>query len=335
MLIICFCSLFFVHIVIAIDRMEWNALKKVLFLGDPGIDDSLAIIYGLLHPNIDIVGIVTGYGNVTQEQATNNAAYLLQIAGREDIPIINGAKIPFSGGFITYYPEIHGPEGLGPIRPPETIKANVKPFCEIFEIIKRYKRELIIVDTGRSTSLATAFILEKELMKSVKAYYIMGGAFFVPGNVTPVAEANFHGDAIASNLVMQYAEHVTLIPLNVTNGAIITPNTVTYIAKKTKTNFNELIEPIFNYYYAAYKKLNPKIGGSPIHDVLTMMAVANPSLMEYVYRRVQVDVDGLAEGESIADFRPQPSVEAMKNWVRIGWELNYKQFLKEFIRIMT
>ncbi|MCM3734897.1 nucleoside hydrolase [Bacillus cytotoxicus] len=315
--------------------MELNALKKVLFLGDPGIDDSLAIIYGLLHPDIDIVGIVTGYGNVTQEQATNNAAYLLQIAGREDIPIINGAKIPFSGGFITYYPEIHGQEGLGPIRPPETIKANVKPFCEIFEIIKRFKGELIIVDTGRSTSLATAFILEKELMKNVKEYYIMGGGFLVPGNVTPVAEANFHGDAIASNLVMQYAEHVTLIPLNVTNEAIITPYTVAYIAKNTKTNFNELIEPVFNYYYNAYKKLNPKIGGSPIHDVVTMMAAADPSLMEYVYRRVQVDVDGLAKGESIADFRPQPSAEAMKNWVRIGWKLHYKQFVEDFMRIMT
>ena len=55
----------------------------MLFLGDPGIDDSLAIMYGLLHPDIDIVGVVTGYGNVTQEKATSNAAYLLQMAGRK------------------------------------------------------------------------------------------------------------------------------------------------------------------------------------------------------------------------------------------------------------
>lgn len=93
--------------------------EKVLFLGDPGIDDSLAIMYGLLHPDIDIVGVVTGYGNVTQEKATSNAAYLLQLAGREDIPVINGAKIPLSGDITTYYPEIHGAEGLGPIRPPK------------------------------------------------------------------------------------------------------------------------------------------------------------------------------------------------------------------------
>ena len=49
-------------------------------------------MYGIMHPDIDIVGVVTGYGNVTQEKATSNAAYLLQMAGREDIPVINGAK---------------------------------------------------------------------------------------------------------------------------------------------------------------------------------------------------------------------------------------------------
>ncbi len=47
-----------------------------------------------------------------------------------------------------------------------------------FDILEKYKGELIIVDAGRSTTLATAFILEKPMMKFVKEYYIMGGAFF-------------------------------------------------------------------------------------------------------------------------------------------------------------
>ena len=60
----------------------------------------------------------------------------------------------------------------------------------------------------------------------------------------PVAEANFHGDPIASQLVMQNAKNVTLVPLNVTSEAIITPEMVKYITKHSKTNFNKLIEPI-------------------------------------------------------------------------------------------
>lgn len=153
--------------------------------------------------------------------------------------------------------------------------------------------------------------------------------------MTPVAEANFHGDPIASQLVMQNAKNVTLVPLNVTSEAIITPEMVKYITKHSKTSFNKLIEPIFTYYYKAYRKLNPKITGSPVHDVVTMMVAANPSILDYVYRRVDVDTVGIAKGESIADFRPQPDAKALKNWVRIGWSLHYKKFLEDFVKIMT
>ena len=48
-----------------------------------------------------------------------------------------------------------------------------------------------------------------------------------------------------------------------------------------------------------------------------MMVAANPSILDYVYRRVDVDTVGIAKGESIADFRPQPDAKALK----IGYEL--------------
>jgi purine nucleosidase len=38
--------------------------KKVLFFGDVGIDDTVALIYAHLTAKIDIVGIVADYGNV-------------------------------------------------------------------------------------------------------------------------------------------------------------------------------------------------------------------------------------------------------------------------------
>lgn len=65
-------------------------------------------MYTMLHPDIELVGIVTSYGNVTKEQATANAAYLVQLAGRNDIPIIPGASQPVQQEDVTFYPEIHG-----------------------------------------------------------------------------------------------------------------------------------------------------------------------------------------------------------------------------------
>ncbi|MBE4909584.1 nucleoside hydrolase [Bacillus luteolus] len=310
-------------------------MQKILLFGDPGIDDSLAIIYGLLHPNIDIVGIVTSYGNVSQEQTEQNAAYLLSLAGREDIPLISGAKYPLSGESVTFYPEIHGPEGLGPIRPPDNIVPNIVNFDEVFTIIERYENELIIVDVGRSSSLAIAFILGGDIMNKVKAFYLMGGAFLVPGNVTAKAEANFHGDPIATNLVVERGRNVTIIPLNVTNEAIATPEVINYISRMSDNPFAPLIEPIFDYYFEAYKKNVPGIQGAPLHDVVTLSAIVNPTMLEYTSRRVTIELFGKTKGESIADFRPTPDLEPFPTLDRIGMQLNYQLFMQDFVNIMT
>ncbi|MCH1626971.1 nucleoside hydrolase [Fredinandcohnia quinoae] len=310
-------------------------MAKVLLFCDPGIDDSLAIMYGLLNPTIEIVGIVPGYGNVTQEQATDNVAFLLQLAGKKDIPIIAGAKGPLTGEFTPYYPEIHGQNGLGPIQPPDTIKGELLNFDEIFKLIERYENDLYIVDVGRSTSLAIAFILGGNIMRKVKAFYIMGGAFLVPGNVTSEAEANFHGDPIASNLVVEKAHNLSIFPLNVTNHAILTPQIVDYIIQFPNNPYHDLIKPIFNYYFNSYKKNVPGIQGTPLHDVIALSAIVNPSVVHYIRRRVTVDLFGKSRGRSVADFRPKPEKQQPDTLDRIAISLNYKIFMEDFMKVMT
>ncbi|MDI6534441.1 nucleoside hydrolase [Bacillus mycoides] len=306
-------------------------MKKVLLFGDPGIDDSLAIIYGLLNPKIEIVGIVTSYGNVTKEQTTRNALYLLQLAGRQDIPVISGATLPFFNGFTTYYPEIHGAEGLGPIRPPESVTTiPVHDFSLIPKIIERYKGELTIIDVGRSTSLAMVLNIWKELMQSVKEVYIMSGVFLQPGNVTSVAEANAYGDPVSTQFVINQSKNLTMIPLNVTNSAVLLPNEVNYIVEHTNGPFKSLIKPIYDYYYSAYKKLNKSIKGAPLHDVVAISAIANPSFFQYMYRKVEVDLKSF-RGQTVADFRSG----AEATGVRIGLKLNQKYFINDFIETMV
>ncbi|TNP10814.1 nucleoside hydrolase [Bacillus tropicus] len=305
-------------------------MKKVLLFGDPGIDDSLAIIYGLLNPEIEIVGIVTSYGNVTKEQTTRNAVYLLQLAGRTDIPVISGASLPFLDGFTAYYPEIHGAEGLGPIQPPESVASiPIHNFSLILSIVEKFKGELTIVDVGRSTSLAIALNLWKETMQSIKEIYIMSGVFLQPGNVSIVAEANAYGDPVSTQFVINQSKNLTIIPLNVTNSAVLLPNEVEYIAEHTTSPFKSLIKPIYDYYFSAYKKLNTSIKGAPLHDVVAMSAIVNPNFLQYMYRKVEIGLESL-RGQTVADFRPGAQAEG----ARIGLKLNQKQFIKDFMKIM-
>lgn len=310
-------------------------MQKVLFFSDPGIDDSYAIIFALLHPQIELVGIVTGYGSVTKEQASQNAAYLLQLAGKRNIPIIGGAQGPLSGESTPFYPEIHGPEGLGPIKPPPGLKVNRLNFDQIYQIIDQYSNELVIVSIGRLTELAITFILGSDQMKKVKSFYIMGGAFLVPGNVTPVAEANFYGDPIAADLVMQRNIDLKILPLNVTNQALVTPEIIQYISQSNVTPFRSLLAPIYNYYFEAYKKNIPGIPGAPLHDVLTVSSIINPNIVDYFYREVRVVLSGVAKGQSIADFRPKPDEVPEISLKGIAMKLDYQAFIEDFIRVMT
>ncbi|WP_040208634.1 nucleoside hydrolase [Neobacillus jeddahensis] len=308
---------------------------NVLLFADPGIDDSFAIMYALLNPKINIVGIICGYGNTPKEQSVKNAAYLLTLGQREDIPIIAGAAGPLSGTPIQYYPEIHGKEGLGPIKPPNTIKnGKVYDFNKILEIIKQYKENLEIVSLGRLTELALMFIIYgDEVFKDVKAFYIMGGAFLVPGNISAEAEANFYVDPIAANIIMEKARNIYLHPLNITNKAIITPEIIQFLGENSPTPFKPLIKPAFDYYFQAYQKNVPGIQGAPLHDVVPLMALSNPDLVKYIPRRVKVEEFGNAKGKSSADFRPIPDPEPPEMIDFIGMEANIQMFIVDFMEV--
>lgn len=305
---------------------------NVLLFADPGIDDSFAIMYALLNPKINLVGIVSGYGNTPKEQSIRNTAYLLSLAGREDIPIIAGAAGPLSGELVQYYPEIHGKEGLGPIKPPDTLQ-NVKvfDFNKILEIVNQYKRNIVIVSVGRLTELALMFIIYGDnALQDVTAFYIMGGAFLVPGNISAEAEANFYVDPIAAYTVMEKAHKIYLHPLNITNKAIVTPEVINLLAERSPTPFKPLIKPAFDYYYRAYQTNVPGIQGAPLHDVVPLMALTNPELVKYIPRRVRVEQFGNAKGKSIADFRPRPDKEPLESLDYIGMEADIQKFTQNF-----
>ncbi len=308
--------------------------KKVLLFGDIGIDDTVALMYAQLNEEIDIVGVVADYGNVSREDALTNIHYLFNVLNfPAGIPVIGGAEIPLTAEQPTYYPDIHGVHGLGPIVPDDR-EIVIENFLEIVHIIRQYKDELIIVNIGRMTSLATMFILYKKLMGNVKEFYLMGGAFGVPGNVTPVAEANFHADPIAVKIVLSYADNVTIIPLNATQKAIVTPEMIDYIDHFGKA---KIFKPLMDFYTEFYQERDPTLLGSPVHDALTLIAVIHSEMLTFQYYPIEIgqQLEGLTRGLSIADTRPSAEITNGDKIHRIAFDLDYAQFFHHFLSVMT
>ena len=308
--------------------------KKVLIFGDIGIDDTIALIYAHFNDEIDIVGVIADYGNVSREDAMSNIRYLFNLFNfPNDIPVISGAEMPMTAELPTYYPEIHGVHGLGPIVP-DDYELVIENFLEIVNIIKTYKDELIIVNIGRLTSLATLFILYKELMGNVKEIYIMGGAFGVPGNVTPVAEANFHADPVAVKIVLSYASNVTILPLNATQKAIVTPEMVDYIDHFGKA---KIFKPLMDFYTEFYQERDPTLQGSPVHDALTLIAVIHPEMFTFESHPIEIEqqLEGLARGQSITVIQPGDPFNKNEKNHRVAFDLDYVKFFHNFLSVMT
>ena len=96
---------------------------KLIMDTDPGIDDAMALLYAVADPNIDLLGLTTVFGNVTTEQATRNALFLIENIGI-DIPVAEGLSHPRESPAFPPSSHVHGPEGFGTLRVPEqTAKA--------------------------------------------------------------------------------------------------------------------------------------------------------------------------------------------------------------------
>ena len=92
--------------------------KRVIIDCDPGIDDSLALMYALSSEALDVVGITVVCGNVPTDMGVENARKVCRLMGRTDIPVYAGASVPLKRPLVTAQ-DTHGMDGLGETGIPE------------------------------------------------------------------------------------------------------------------------------------------------------------------------------------------------------------------------
>ena len=59
------------------------------------VDDGIALALALASPEIELVGVTTCAGNCHTHESTENTLRLLELAGRNDIPVAEGRELPF------------------------------------------------------------------------------------------------------------------------------------------------------------------------------------------------------------------------------------------------
>ena len=278
-------------------------MKQVIFDTDIGIDDAMALLFLHYSPDVELRGIITGFGNASLENTTRNALFLKE-QFNIDAPVFRGAAEAIGERLGEGYPDfVHGSNGLGDIEfdEPGIQVESASGAQGIVELVTANPNEISIVAVGRMTNLARALELCPELPSLVKEVVVMGGAFGFNGhrgNVSPVAEANIAGDPQAADSVFTSGLPITVVGLDVTHETVATSQFFDGL-RDAAGAAGEMIYRISRCYLQFHQDLTGRFECA-VHDSSAVAYLLQPNLFETRQAIVRVVTDGIAMGETIA-----------------------------------
>lgn len=283
----------------------------IIFDTDPGVDDAQAIAIALRHPEIELLGMTTTYGNVDVATATHNALLLAELAGR-DIPVAQGAAAPLVKPRHPAPAHIHGANGLGNIALPEVRgRADARSAAQfIVDTVNARPGEVTLVAVGPVGNLAAALQLDPSITERVKRVVIMGGSICEGGNVTPVAEANMFNDPDAAARALTAGWPLTLVGLDVTHRCVLTPEHMARI-EAGQGELGRVLAGSYAFYRDFYREALGIDGCCP-HDSCALAWLLRPELFTTARGHLGVATSGEAEGQTL--FAPEGRAFIEPRW---------------------
>lgn len=266
-----------------------SAPRKILIDTDPGIDDAMAIFYALASPEFEVIGLTTIFGNAHTDVCTTNALRLLDIAGRPDVPVAQGATRPLAMNFRGPADFVHGRDGQGDVfLPPSTrepVAAHAAQF--IIDSVMADPGEVTVVLLGPFTNMALAMLMRPDLTQFVHEIVVMGGAAFTSGNASPAAEANIINDPEAADIVFGADCPIVMAGLDVTHSITMTTEDLARFGSIPGPRAAHLAAIV--PYYAAFYLERAHVHGIFVHDSTTISYMLAPHL--FTWRELPIRVD--------------------------------------------
>lgn len=196
-------------------------------------------------------------------------------------------------------------------------KASIRFWC--WNVSLTSIDQLTLLATGPLTNIALFLSVYPELVSDIEELVFMGGGVGL-GNRSPVAEFNILCDpgklesslsditalscmAEAAQIVLNAPLKKTMIPLNVTHQALLTPQRhARLLQPEIAPDWNEgslptalsplrhTLSSLFRFFADSYREVFGFVDGPPLHDALTVAYVAKPDLFRGSRYRVDVEL---------------------------------------------
>jgi len=245
-----------------------------------------------LHRNSDltIVGITTVTGNAWSTMCAEHARSALKDLELEEVPVVQGAVQPLlhkQSDFI-YRSKLYGAAFGGawgnadllesePISQPAPLDNDEQHAVEfIIKTLRAAVSPITILAIGPFTNIALALRIAPDIVTKIEKIVTMGGAFFVPGNVTHSAEFNWWFDPEAAAIVLEQDINVVTVPLDATDKILLDmPRYQRWKEEFGETDFfKEFHSPKFEAHFEKDSSFS-----LPVWDALTAACLIDESLI--------------------------------------------------------
>lgn len=256
---------------------------------DTGTDDAVAILVAALHPDLDLLGVTTVWGNHDVGHTTDNSLRVLDLVGRGDIGVHPGRNGPVR-------PRLEAlPSGRSDLPPrlplPDATTAAGSPAVEwLVETLRATTTPVTVVPTGPLTNLAAVLAADPHLVETVGSLVVLGGSDDEPG-VTPYAERNVWCDPEAAHDVLTAGfRDLLLVTMDATFSAPLDPADVARIravGTVAALTVADLVEARIEWY-----RRDPAmaaLGAAPLHDPLAVACLLDPGVVEVREASVTVE----------------------------------------------
>ena len=324
----------------------------------PATTDMQSILIFLQSDKFDVLGITTVSGDQWVKEETQRTLRLLEIAGRTDVPVVQGAEFPLLNskeeterwenlyGKLRYkgcWSDLsrqpgHLPAAFrAPYHDPDVVPElvegtpHIKPLNEtaanfIVRTVHQYPGQVVIWAGGPLTNIALALRLDPQVASLAKELVLMGSGMYADnGGINTVdgrREFNWWFDPEAVRIVMRSPwKKITITPIDVSVKTTVNPAVKAAIAKADT--------PVAHY-------LTQYAVESFMWDELSAAAMIDPSIIigqKELY--VDIDVDhGPSYGETLF-WDTAAEVPPYEHKATVQFDVDTRKLYDLYIQLMT
>ncbi|PXA68721.1 nucleoside hydrolase [Cryobacterium arcticum] len=268
---------------------------------DTGVDDALALLFAIAHPDIEVLGVSCVAGNASLERVVENTLRILDVAGAPDIPVAAGARRPLISPARSAS-HVHGEGGLGTVHlpPGERVPAHVNAVELMRQLITDSPRPVTLVALAPQTNLALLLRQYPDLAENIERIVFMGGSAGT-GNATAVAEFNVWHDPEAAAIVLDAGIPTFMYGLDVFTQVSVDREVAAALETGDSAHGRVVGALLANRVARGENSVAEYTG--LIGDAGALCALVDPDALTTRLLPVRVELTGYGRGQTIVDRR--------------------------------